>query len=107
MKKLKVTVDGTVYEVTLESTEAGATETAAAAAPAATGGNQVVSPLAATIVGIDAQVGQSVAAGDRLFTLEAMKMNSYVTAESAGKVTSILVKTGDQVTEGQALLEMA
>ena len=109
MKKLNVTVNGTVYEVILESAGEGAA--AAAASPAAeaqpsAGANTVNSPLAGSVVGIEVAVGQSVAAGDRLFTMEAMKMNTYVTAETAGKVTAILVKEGDQVGEGQALLQL-
>lgn len=108
MKKLNVTVNGTVYEVTLESAGEGADAAAAspAAAPASAGANTVNSPLAGSIVAVEVTVGQSVAAGDRLFTMEAMKMNTYVTAENAGKVTAILVKEGDQVGEGQAMLQL-
>jgi biotin carboxyl carrier protein len=112
MKTLKVTVDGTVYEVTLES--AGAAEASSSpapatesAAPAAAGDNVVLCPLAATVVGIEVSVGQTVKEGDRLFTLEAMKMNSYVTAEKAGKVAAVLVEVSDQVGEGQPLLKLA
>lgn len=110
MKKLNVTVNGTVYEVVLESATEGSAS-AAEAAPAATpspaaGANTVNSPLAGSVVAVEVTVGQSVAAGDRLFTMEAMKMNTYVTAETAGKVTAILVKEGDQVGEGQAMLQL-
>lgn len=110
MKKLNVTVNGTVYEVTLESATSGSASPAPAANPAPTtsgGGDTVHSPLAGSIVKIEVSVGQSVTEGERLFTMEAMKMNTYVTAEKAGKVTAILVKEGDQVGEGQPLLELA
>ncbi len=112
MKKLNVTVNGTVYEVTLESATSGSASAAPAAAdpaPAAAsgGGNTIHSPLAGSIVKIEVSAGQSVSEGQRLFTMEAMKMNTYVTAEKAGKVTAILVKEGDQVGEGQPLLELA
>ncbi len=109
MKKLNVTVNGTVYEVILESATEGAAAAAAtpAAAPQPSAGAKTVnSPLAGSVIKIDVTVGQTVAAGARLFTMEAMKMNTYVTAEHAGKVSAILVKEGDQVTEGQALLQL-
>ncbi len=107
MKKLNVTVNGTVYEVVLESAgEGAATASPAAETQPSAGANTVNSPLAGSVVGVEVTVGQSVAAGDRLFTMEAMKMNTYVTAEAAGKVTAILVKEGDQVGEGEALLQL-
>ena len=109
MKKLNVTVDGTVYEVILESATSGSADAAPAeAAPKpAAGGESVLSPLAGSVVAIEVTVGQSVKEGDRLFTMEAMKMNTFVTAEKSGKVTAILVKEGDHVTEGQPLLDIA
>jgi biotin carboxyl carrier protein len=111
MKKLNVTVNGTVYEVTLESATAGAASVASApeAAPASPSGagETVNSPLAGTVISIEVSAGASVSVGQRLFTMEAMKMNTYVTAEKAGKVAAILVKEGDQVSEGQAMLELA
>lgn len=111
MKKLNVTVNGTVYEVILESATAGESSAAPVeAAPkpqAAAGGDSVLCPLAGTVIAIEVSVGQSVSEGDRLFTMEAMKMNTFVTAEKSGKVSAILVKEGDQVGEGQPLLELA
>lgn len=110
MKKLNVTVNGTVYEVILESATAGESSAApveAAPKPQAAGGDSVLCPLAGTVIAIEVSVGQSVSEGDRLFTMEAMKMNTFVTAEKSGKVSAILVKEGDQVGEGQPLLELA
>lgn len=109
MKKLNVTVDGTVYEVILESATSGnASAAPAEAAPKPqAGGESILSPLAGTVIAIEVSVGQSVSEGDRLFTMEAMKMNTFITAEKSGKVSAILVKEGDQVTEGQPLLDIA
>lgn len=129
MKKLRVTVDGKAYEVIVESLDApekpaapAAPTTSApiatpapvpqappaapaapapAAAPAAGG---VPSPLAGRIVSIDCAVGQKVDAGAQLVTLEAMKMNTYVTAPGAGTVSAILVNPADAVEEGQILV---
>ena len=108
MKKLNVTVDGTIYEVILESATSGSADAAPAAAAKPQGSaSNVPSPLAGIVVAIEVSVGQSVQAGDRLFTMEAMKMNTFVTAEKSGKVTAIHVKEGDHVTEGQPLLDLA
>ncbi|MFZ5494380.1 MAG: biotin/lipoyl-containing protein [Verrucomicrobiota bacterium] len=113
MKKLRVTVDGKAYEVTVELTgevapaPARAPVSAPAApsvpAPAAPTG-AVCSPLAGKVVSIDVQPGATVTAGAQLVTLEAMKMNTYVYAEHAGTVKAINAKPGDAVEEGAALL---
>jgi biotin carboxyl carrier protein len=52
------------------------------------------------------QVGQAVAEGAQLLTLEAMKMNTFVYAPKAGKVTAVLVNPGDGVEEGAALVTL-
>lgn len=64
----------------------------------------VCSPLTALVVSVDVSVGQEVAAGDRLITLEAMKMNTIVNAPKAGTVTAIHVASADAVEEGQPLV---
>jgi biotin carboxyl carrier protein len=66
----------------------------------------VQSPLAGWVVGIDVEPGQQVAAGDRLLTLEAMKMNTFVTAPSGGKVAEVLVAKGVAVEQGQVLVRI-
>lgn len=127
MKKLRITVDGRVFDVTVEqaddtapaapapvaaplssgSTPAPAPQAAAPApAPthAAAPAGAVCSPLAGKVVSIDVQVGASVAVGAQLATIEAMKMNTFVYAERAGKVTGITAKPGDAVEEGGPLL---
>jgi biotin carboxyl carrier protein len=67
----------------------------------------VGSPLAAVVVSIDVNVGDAVEEGQKLVTLEAMKMNTIVVAPAAGTVKAILAKPGDGVEEGQALVEVA
>lgn len=109
MKKLKVTVDGRSYEVELEaldSPEAGAATAIPAAPSAPTGGAAVESPLAGKVVEVKVAVGDSVQAGDTLLVLEAMKMNTLVSATASGTVASIHVGAGDMVEEGQALLSI-
>ncbi|MFO0794661.1 MAG: biotin/lipoyl-containing protein [Candidatus Brocadiaceae bacterium] len=123
MKKLRVTVAGKVYEVTVEVLEDDDRDTSHPArhtippsiheltVPATSSlvhtvprepGN-VVSPLAGRVVAISVQAGQTVREGDPLIVLEAMKMNNYIYASRSGQVSAILVKVGDVVDEGQTL----
>ena len=81
--------------------------TAAQPAAAAGTGTALKAPLPGTIVDVKVQVGQSVAVGDVVLVLEAMKMQNNIEAETAGQVTSITVKTGDTVMEGAVLMTIA
>ena len=71
-------------------------------APAA--GNILKAPLPGTITAINVKVGDSVAIGDTVIVLEAMKMQNNIEAEYAGTVTAIQVNPGDSVMEGAVLL---
>ena len=116
MKKLRITIADKVYEVAVElladvaavSNPAPATPApvAAVAAPVSPGGGagSVASPLAGKVVSIEVKRGDRVEEGQTLIVLEAMKMNTYVTAETAGTVTDIFIVAGDAVEEGQALI---
>ncbi len=87
---------------------AAAPAPAPAAAPkAAAGDNSITSPLAAMVVSIDVEVGAQVNEGDNVITLEAMKMNTVVTAPKSGTIQAIHINAGDAVEEGQALAEIA
>jgi Acetyl/propionyl-CoA carboxylase, alpha subunit len=135
MKKLRVTIEGKVYEVLVEILDQGtpvasapspvaapvaaapapapapvaqpAAAPAPAAAPVAAGAGSLTSPLAGKVVSIDVKAGQQVAEGDQVLTIEAMKMNTYVYAHKAGTIGAIHVAAGDGVEEGQALVEIA
>lgn len=131
MKKLRITIEDRVYDVTVEVLEdddapaslrhllpspmplqqptaapAVAPQAAAPVAPPpqAAGAGSVVSPLAGTIIRVDVQAGQQVNAGDKLVCLEAMKMNTEIVAPGAGTVQSINIDVGASVKEGQVLL---
>jgi len=82
---------------------------AQAAAPKATvsADGDVPSPLAGKVVAVDAPVGTAVKAGDTIITLEAMKMNTVVSAPADGTVKAVHVEAGDAVEEGQPLLTIA
>jgi methylmalonyl-CoA carboxyltransferase small subunit len=125
--KLKITVDGKVYEVEVEVAEpdpphpayvppAGQARVPAAApvappaarpgpAPAADESKVCRSPFAGTVSRISAQPGQAIQVNDVLLVLEAMKMDTVITSPIAGKVARIPVKVGDAVQPGQVLVE--
>ncbi|WP_430962907.1 biotin/lipoyl-containing protein, partial [Salmonella sp. CQ22WZ0146SAL] len=78
----------------------------AAAAPAGAG-TPVTAPLAGTIWKVIATEGQTVAEGDVLLILEAMKMETEIRAAQAGTVRGIAVKSGDAVSVGDTLMTLA
>ncbi len=115
MKKYRVNVNGSLYEIEIEEMAAPAKMSAAAPAPAAApaaaapaaapagAGAQVKAPMPGTILDVKVQAGQSVKKGDVLVILEAMKMENEICAPSDGKITGVNVRKGDSV-ETQALL---
>jgi acetyl-CoA/propionyl-CoA carboxylase biotin carboxyl carrier protein len=56
-----------------------------------------------TIVKVMVEVGQTIAVGDAVVVLEAMKMENQITSEKAGKVTKVNVTAGDKVGSGDVL----
>jgi len=126
-RQFKVTVNGREYEVAVLEVTAGATSSAASmslpgtpapmmsaapsAAPAsaapvaaAAGAGDEVAQMGGVVVQVDVKVGQSVAVGDKLLILEAMKMKNHLLASRAGKVTRIMVAAGDPVEGGQPVM---
>ena len=113
MKKYRVTVNGTVYEVELEeltgsapvsapAAPAAAPAPAASAAPAA--GEQICAPMPGNIVNVQVKAGDTVTKGQVLLVLEAMKMENNIDSDREGTVKEIKVATGDSVLEGDVLL---
>ena len=80
------------------------TPQAAQPAAQAGSGNPVKAPLPGTITAINVKVGDTVAVGQVVIILEAMKMQNNIEAEQAGTVTSILVTPGDSVMEGAVMM---
>lgn len=129
MEQLRITVDGKVYEVTVEKTDGGqatapasqpakaAPAKALASAPvpapapaptaAAAQAGDALSPLAGVVQSVAVQPGATVSEGDLIMTLEAMKMYTPVNAETSGTIKVVHVKAGDAVDEGQALYSIA
>jgi methylmalonyl-CoA carboxyltransferase small subunit len=127
--KLKITVDGKLYEVDVEVFEpeqapigyyapSGHARVPAAApvaaplpaagkagAPVADESKVCRSPFSGTVSKVSAQPGQTIQVNDVLLVLEAMKMETVITAPIAGKVAKINFNVGDAVQQGQVLVE--
>lgn len=68
------------------------------------GSGTVKSPLPGVILNIHVKIGDTVTLGQKLITLEAMKMENNINSDKEGKVASISVKKGDNVMEGDILI---
>lgn len=130
MRRFKITVENQVYDVMVEEMDtltsapsskgvsvasapvssigpdggSPIAESVTASSPVVPGTNFVPSPLSGTIVEVHVSEGQQVDQGDKLVTLEAMKMNTVVSAPLIGNVSSIKVRANEAVQEGQVLL---
>ena len=85
MKNYTITVNGTVYDVTVEE------------------GVKVNAPMPGKILSVKASAGQAVKKGEVILILEAMKMENEVVAPQDGTVASINVAAGDSVEAGAVL----
>lgn len=118
MKNYTITVNGNVYDVTVEENGAGASAPAprkmAAAAPkaapaaapkaaAGAGSVKIEAKAAGKVFKIEANPGAAVKKGDTVLILEVMKMETPVVAPQDGTVASIDVAVGDQVESGALL----
>lgn len=104
MKKYRVTVNGTVYEIELEElTGAAPSAPAAPAAAAPAGGEQVTSPMPGTILAVNVAVGDTVKRGQVLMILEAMKMENEIMCPRDGKIASVNTSKGSSVESGTLL----
>ena len=127
--KLKLTVDGKLYEVDVEVAQAErphpgyvpplASARAAAPSPAPAVGADAAtagpvdeskvcrSPISGVVVKVSAQVGQNIQVNDVLLVLEAMKMETAISSPIAGKVAKVNAAVGDSVKAKQVLVEFA
>ncbi len=125
--KLNITLDGKKYEVDVEAVEPAAPQpmmrgipvgpsavrlpAAPAPAPAAADDRAVEEarlcprPVAGKELRVSRQVRESRQTGDVLLVLEAMKMETNITAPAPGKIAAIAVKEGDSVQSGQVVVE--
>lgn len=118
MKNYTITVNGNVYDVTVEETgstpstsaaprravaPAAAAAPKAAAAPAGAGNIKVEAGAAGKVFKLEAKVGDTLKKGDTILILEIMKMETPVVAPEDGTVASINVAVGDSVEAGALL----
>lgn len=110
MKKYRVNVNGTVYEVELEEITGAAPAAAPVAAPAApapaaapAGGEKIAAPMPGTILSVNVAAGDAVKKGQVLMILEAMKMENEIMAPCDGTVTSVAAVKGASVESGALL----
>lgn len=122
-KQYSVTVNGTVYDVTVEEVGEVAvapTPVAAApkaaptaaptpkAAPAAVGaGQKIEAPLNGNVLDVKVANGASVKKGDLLFIIEAMKMENEILSPADGTITSVVAQKGATVNAGDVLATLA
>jgi methylmalonyl-CoA carboxyltransferase small subunit len=129
--KLQIGIDGKTYEVEVEVLEddamtrqpdarayrplptavqplkaAGAPTQAPAARETAEEAKLCRSPVTGIVIKVNVQPGQSIEANEAIMVLEAMKMETNVTARGAGKVKSVRVAQGDSVKVNQVVLEI-
>jgi acetyl-CoA/propionyl-CoA carboxylase biotin carboxyl carrier protein len=79
---------------------------ASRASKAAASGDALTSPMQGTIVKIAVEEGQTVAAGELVVVLEAMKMEQPLAAHKAGTVTGLAAQVGQTVTSGALICEI-
>lgn len=120
MKNYTITVNGNVYDVSVEEGGAGSTAAApapkaapkAAAAPkpaAPAGGSGAVrinAPMPGKILSVKVSAGQAVKKGDVVVLLEAMKMENEICAPQDGTIAGVNVSSGDMVESGDILATM-
>lgn len=119
--EIQLEVNGTLYQVTLEKEiktsktpilvraevpPPTSKEKKIQKAPVKTSNVAVRSPLPGIILSVDVREGDTVKMGQKLLTMEAMKMANNVLAEKDGVVRSISVKAGDTVLQNDVLLEI-
>lgn len=130
--KLQIAIDGKTYETEVEVLEedvtpqqpsygpyqplhatvqsmpvAGAQAPVAAAEEHGSEDKLCRSPVTGIVIKVNVEPGQSIEANDLIMVLEAMKMETNVTAHSAGKVKSVRVAQGDSVKVNQVVVEFA
>lgn len=120
MKNLRITVNGTAYDVQVEELGASSASSAQAAAPAAVpapaaksaapagaaGSIVVKAPMPGTVVNVVVSAGQAVKSGDDLVFIEAMKMETPVKAPQDGTVATVDVAKGESVDSGKVLVTL-
>ncbi len=115
--KIEVFINGKPYEVEVDAEEKSGhpnmegLQSVVLPAPGAAvhpgeAGRIYRSPVAGLVVSVNVKLGQAVRKNDELLVLEAMKMETRMTAATAGQVKCIHVAKGEAVKKDQILLEL-
>lgn len=67
--------------------------------------DDIIAPMAGTVLKIEKNIGDTVSQGDLLFVVESMKMEQMITSDFSGKIAAITVNVNDQISAGDALLK--
>lgn len=120
--KAEISINGTIYEVEVDkelqvsktpklmrsvavpSTDIHPSQTKTASPAAPKGAGNIKSPLPGVILDIHVRENDHVKIGQKLITLEAMKMENNINADRDGKISLIKVAKGDSVMEGDVLI---
>ena len=119
MKNYTITVNGNVYDVTVEEKGASAnTATPAPSAPVApkaeskptssgnAGDTSITAPMPGKVMSIKKSVGEAVNKGETIMVFEAMKMENSVVAPQDGTIASLNVEVGSEFEAGEVLATM-
>ena len=118
MRKFKIKVNNTSYEVEVEEMGVNPQTSPATSAPVAStsdasdtnapaGSTEVVAPMPGNILNVKVQKGDTVAKDDVLLILEAMKMENEIKAPKAGKIVAVIAQKGSTVNSGDLLIAIS
>ncbi len=115
IKKFNIKVNGKNYNVEVEeiggvasapTPSAPVASAPVSSAPTGGGAGGITAPMPGNIIEINVKVGDTVAPGDIILVLEAMKMKNNITAPSGGTVQAVNIKAGDTVATGEVLVSI-
>lgn len=106
---VRVTSGGDVTQLAASGTPATPAPTAmpAPATASSSAGTAIPAPLAGNVIKLLVNVGDTVAAGDVILILEAMKMETEIRSQASGRVVAVNVGVGDAVKVGDSLMALA
>lgn len=103
---ITLTLDGETVEFEIPRASAAVKESHRGES-AHVGGQVLQSPMPGRVISVQTRVGQDVKANAPIVVMESMKMESVVRSSRNGKIAEVLVKPGDVVNRGQALVRFS
>ena len=105
-KRIEVTLPGEFGAVNGAAKKASATPMAKAKKANAASGDAIAAPMQGTVVKVAVTEGQTVAMGELVVVVEAMKMEQPLTAHKAGVITSLKAEVGATLATGEVICEI-